>query len=77
MAALRELRERPEQALDVGKVQAGGRLVEDEECVGLGVAAEVRGELDALRLAGRVSTAAWSTGLVVEVAISRLPQDRC
>ena len=50
VAALRELRERPEQALDVGVVQPRRRLVEDEERVRLGVAAEVGGELDALRL---------------------------
>ena len=34
-----------EEPLDVGEVEAGRRLVEDEERVRLALAAEVRGEL--------------------------------
>jgi hypothetical protein len=52
VTALGELRERAEEPLDVREVQSGRRLVEDEERVRLRVASEVRGELDALRLAG-------------------------
>ena len=53
VAALDEPREAAEQPLDVGEVQPGGRLVEDEERVRLALPPEMRGELHALGLAAR------------------------
>src|SRR5581483_3784320 len=53
MAALDEPGEADEELVDVGQVKPGRRLVEDEERVGLSLAAELGGELHALRLATR------------------------
>jgi hypothetical protein len=49
--AVDEPREAGEQLLDVGQVEAGRRLVEDEERVRLALVAQMGGELDPLRLA--------------------------
>ena len=53
VAAVDEAVQDVDQPLDVGEVEAGGRLVEDVERAAAGLLAELVGELDALRLAAR------------------------
>ena len=53
VAALDQAREAGEQALDVGGMEAGRGLVEEEEGVGARVSAEMGRQLDALGLAAR------------------------
>jgi hypothetical protein len=53
VAAVDEAVQDVDQLLDVGEVEAGGRLVEDVERAAAGLLAELVGELDALRLAAR------------------------
>ena len=60
-----------EQPLDVGEVEAGRRLVEDEERVRLAVAAEVRGELHALRLAAGERRERLAEAQVVEADVGQ------
>src|SRR5437016_14548930 len=71
MAALDELTERRDQLVDVVQVQAGRRLVEDEERVRLAVAAEVGRELDALRLAARERAERLPEPQVLEADLDR------
>ena len=58
-----------DQLLDVGEVQAGGRLVEDVERRAARFLAELVGELDALRFAAGERVAALAEGEVAEADV--------
>src|SRR5581483_12492367 len=63
-----------EQCHHVGKMQAGGRLVEDKQRAAARRLREVRGELEALGLAGRKRVGGLAELQVVEADIDELLQ---
>src|SRR5690606_16081927 len=65
--------EEPEQLLDVGQVQAGGRLVED---VDVGLVAHVGGQLQALALAAGERGQRLAEGHVPQAHVRQSPEDR-